>query len=88
VTVPHRVQGMSYTVQNGEPVSTPQVAYTPRSVAVFTAVAVVLVVGLGLIVAGCWAQWGWAIGLIALGAALIGALLLVAAWPTPKRGAQ
>lgn len=88
MTVPHRVQGMTYRVENGDQsVSTP-VAYTARSVALVGAVVFVLVASFGLIVAGCWAQWGWPIGLVALGGSILGALVLVAKWPTPKRGQQ
>lgn len=87
MTVPHRVIGLSYTVNPEETMSEP-VAYTRRSIAVVGAVALVLVAGLGLIVTGCWAQWGTPIGLVALGGALIAALMAVAAWPTPKQGQQ
>jgi hypothetical protein len=87
VTVPHRVQGMSYTVNPGEPVSAPA-AYTARSVAVVAVVSLVLFLGLGLMVFGAWAYWGWPIGVFALGAALIAALLLATAWPTPARTRQ
>lgn len=75
MTVPHRVQGMTYTVDNGEPMTAPP----PRRSVPLPLLRILL--GLALIVAGVWLAGGWHWGMAALGAAVLVAEL----WPSGTR---
>lgn len=74
MTVPHRVQGMTYRVDTGEPMTAPpQLRSVPLPL-------LRILAGLVLIVVGVWVACGWPWGLVAFGAAVLVAEL----WPAPR----
>ncbi len=74
MTVPRRVQGMTYRVDNGEPMTTPP---PTRSVPL---PLIRILAGLILAVAGVWIACGWPWGLFAAGIAV----LIAELWPAPR----